>query len=406
MKHTYSVVLMFCLYLATGGFAIAEGATVPEPFQEFDPNSKHTIDYADLTAVLKTVVVDVGRSTREKSAPSQAKTGTLMKAKIKRSTANEANRLYYATFKDNEEARRVFKGIQASLEQVPSEVSLKYFSREEQLAYWLNLYNVTLINEIISVYPKRNLKKLLVGKKSILSKKLLTVADIPLSLNDIQYTILKQNYDNDPLIMYGLYQGIIGGPNIRRNAYTGRDVYRNLKNNAMEFTNSNRGTAAKDEKVFRVSSLYGRNRVYFKNFNTDLSTHLLTYLEGYERSDLQAASTIKPDIDDFTVTDLRGNNRDFGGSLANSNAALLDSVKSTASDGTGGVLAASSGYGSATMASKGKTMSRFDQELLTRLHELNLKREATNTANATVTMEELGEVPVEPKPDPEGDSNN
>jgi hypothetical protein len=36
-----------------------------------------------------------------------------------------------------------------------------------------------------------------------------------MSLDDIQFTILRQNYDNDPLIIYGLYQGNIGGPNIR-----------------------------------------------------------------------------------------------------------------------------------------------------------------------------------------------
>ena len=117
----------------------------------------------------------------------------------------------------------------------------------------------------------------------MLSKKLLTVAGMPLSLNDIQFTILKQNYDNDPLIIYGLYQGYIGGPNIRKRAYTGADVYRSLANNAIEFTNSNRGTYSKDEKVFRVSSLYERNRVYFPDFNSDLSKHLLVYLEGYER---------------------------------------------------------------------------------------------------------------------------
>ena len=64
------------------------------------------------------------------------------------------------------------------------------------------------------------------------------------------------------------------------------------------------------------------------------------------------------------------------------------------------------------MAAKAKPMSRVDPELLTQLHELNLKREQTNMGNANVTMEELGEAPVkpdsgsEPKPDPDGEDNN
>jgi len=248
MKYFSSAILILTGFLMVFDIANAANSTVPEPFQRFDADSKYAINYDDLTAMLKTVVVDVGRSSREKAAPSHAATGTRMKASVKRSTQNEANRFYYETFEGNDEAQQLLKGIQKSLEQVPTEVSLEYFSRDEQLAYWLNLYNVTVLNEIVQVYPKRNLKKILVGKKSIFSKKLLTVAGIPLSLNDIQYTILKQNYDNNPLIMYGLYQGNIGGPNIRKNAYTGKDVHRALTNNAIEFINSNRGTQSKDEK--------------------------------------------------------------------------------------------------------------------------------------------------------------
>lgn len=392
--------LIFCGVLLLTGSAVAQSSSVPEPFQQFDAESTYVINYDDLTAVLKTVVVDTGRSTREVAAPSQARTGTRMKVSVKRSTASEANRFYFETFTSNEKARQLLSGIQKSLEQVSDEVSLKYFSRDEQLAYWLNLYNVTVLNEIIKVYPKRDLKKLLVGKKSILSKKLLTVAGIPLSLDDIQYTILKQNYDNDPLIIYGLYQGIIGGPNIRRRAYTGADVYRALKNNAIEFTNSNRGTYSKDKKLFRVSSLYERNRVYFPDFKPDLTNHLLAYLEGYERNELQRASKLKSDINDWTVTDLGGTHRDLGAVFADNNAALLNAVVGTtaadpAYNGPGAVMAAAVGAGSSSTASKGKRMSRIDPELLAKLHDINLKREITNAGNAVVTMEELGEVEVD-----------
>jgi hypothetical protein len=397
----------------TGLLTLCEGvnaasSAVPEPFRDFDADSKYTINYDDLTGVYRTVVVNTGRSTREKAAPTQSDTGTRMKVSVKRATMNEANRFYFETFAKNEEAQQLLLDIQKSLEQIPAEVSLRYFSRDEQLAYWLNLYNVTVINEIIKVYPKRNLKKILVGKKSILAKKLLKVAGIPLSLNDIQYTILKQNYDNNPLIIYGLYQGNIGGPNIRRRAYTGQDVYRSLENNAIEFINSNRGTDGSDEKAFRVSSLYDRNKVYFPDFDADLSRHLLAYVEGYERTELQSASKIKPNIDDWTVTDLGGTHRNLGGAFADNNAALLDSVKSTTPMDGGGVMGATTGYAASNMAAKGKQLSRIDPELLAQLHELNLKREQRNINNATVTVEELGEVPVdpEPEPDPENKDNN
>ena len=72
-----------------------------------------------------------------------------------------------------------------------------------------------------------------------------------------------------------------------------------------------------------------RNRAYFPDFNADLSAHLMECLEGYERSRLPLAKTLKPGIDDWTITSLSGSYRDFGGSLATNNAALLDSVSST-----------------------------------------------------------------------------
>ena len=402
MKTSFRSKLLITTLLALSQTVSAD-STVPEPFQGFDADSKYVITYNDLTALLKTVVVDVGRSSRTVAEPTRAKTGTMMKSKVKRTTADEGNRFYFETFQDNDKGRQLLRTIRDSLEQLPAEVSLEYFSRDEQLAYWLNLYNVTLLNEVVDIFPKRNLKKYLVGKKSILSKKLLTVSGVPLSLNDIQFTILKHNYDNNPLVMYGLYQGIIGGPNIRRSAYTGKDVWRALENNAIEFINSNRGTysISADSKDYKVSSLYDRNRSYFPSFNADLSAHLSEYLEGYELARLRDADTLDPDINDWTITSLSGNYRQFGGSIADNSAALLGAVYSTVvntNEGAGGAtLAASVGYGATGIAQQSLVMNRIDPDLLEHLTELNDKRKATNAINSNVTMEELGEFPVEPK---------
>jgi len=406
IKHVFSVTSLVFGILLASPVAFAVDSEVPEPFQGFDATSKHRITYADLNKVLKMVVVDTGRSSREKAEPTRAKTGTRMKANVKRSTINEGNRVYYEIFRDDESARQVLQDLQKTLEGLPTEAPLTYFSRDEQLAYWLNLYNITLINEVAKVYPKRKLKKLLTGKKSILPRKLLNVAGVPLSLDDIQHIILKQNYDNNPLILYGLYQGIIGGPNIRKSAYTGTNVYRYLADNAAEFVNSNRGTYAKDEKVFRASSLYDRNRGYFQDFQADLKKHLLAHLNGKEHGELMVASTIKPDISDWTVTDLYGSYPRLGGSLAENNAALLDATSTmTTSDGSSN-LAGPAYSNSFRVMAKSSTTSYVSPELMVYLREIKLKQDASNQDKATVTVEELGEVPVEPGPDSESGHEN
>ncbi len=394
-KHFYAAMVIACAFLMLNDVAHAADSTVPEPFQGFDDTSKYAINYDDLTAILKTVVVDMGLSTRRVAQPADDVTGTRMKTKIKK-TANEGNRFYFETFKDDEEAQQFLRDIQKSLEQLPTDAPLKYFSRDEQLAYWLNLYNVTVLNEIIAVYPKRNLKKLFRGKNSIFAAKVLTVAGVPLSLNDIQFTILKQNYDSNPLIIYGLYQGIIGGPNIRKSAYIGADVWRALENNAYEFINSNRGTYSRDQKTFRVSSLYDRNSAYFPEFRSDLTEHLMEHLQENEAAALQAAGNLKADIDDWDVTDVGGTHQRIGGSFATSRAALMDSVKSTVPMDGGGVMGAAVGAGSSSMVAKGRHLSRIEPELLAILHEINEKRLTENQRNATVTIDELENSPAEP----------
>jgi hypothetical protein len=378
--------------------ASAAGQAVPEPFQGFDETSKFAIDYSDLTALLKTVVVDVGRSTRRVTQTSADVTGTRMKTKVKM-TANEGNRFYFETFKKEEASQEFLREIQSSLEQLPTDAPLANFSRDEQLAYWLNLYNVTVLNEVVAVYPKKNLKSLFRGKKSIFEKKLLTVAGVSLSLNDIQFIILKQNYDDNPLIMYGLYQGIIGGPNIRKTAYVGNDVYRALEDNAREFVNSNRGTYAKYAGEFRASSFYDRNSAYFPDFGPDLSQHLATYLQGSMQGKLESASKIKTNINDWSVNDLGGTHRRVGGSFATSRAALMDSVTSTVEgdspkDGVT-TMGAAVGHGSSSTTSKGQRISRIEPELLAILHDINDKRLAENQRSATVTIEEIVESPGE-----------
>ena len=406
IKNVCSATLVFIGQLLMNQIASAADSAVPEPFQRFNDSSSHMIRYADLNAVLKSTVVDTGRSSREKADPTRAKTGTRMKASVKRSTINEGNRFYFEAFQNDEGTQQLLRDIQSALEGLPAEAPLEYFSRNEQLAYWLNLYNVSIINEIVKVYPERKLKKLLTGKNSILAKKLLTVAGVPLSLDDIQYTILKQNYDNNPLVMYGLYQGIIGGPNIRKSAYTGANVERNLASNAAEFINSNRGTYAKDEKVFRASSLYDRNRGYFKDFQADLKKHLLVYLQGPERGEMQAANTIKPDISDWTVTDLYGSYPQLGGSLAENSAAMLGSVGTSTVGDKGGVVAAPRSANSARIRAKTSAVSYVSPELIAYLREIKVKQDASNLDKASVTIEELGEVPVEPGPDSESNADD
>lgn len=381
--------IVFLLSLAVAAQARIDA--VPEPFKDASTNSTYSIKYDDVSKLLRLTVVNTGRSPRDYASPPVVKTGTRMRQTYKRATNNEGNRLYFELFQGDDDATTALHNLKKSLEIIPSQVALGAFSRDEQLAYWLNLYNITLIGEIAKIYPKSDLKDVLVGDESILDKQTLNVAGIPLSLNDIEF-ILWKNYNGDPLIIYGLYQGIIGGPNIRRSAYTASNVYRGLRDNAEEFINSNRGaraTRTKDENTFRVSSLYKRDTLFFDS-DEALKQHLLGYLEDPEREELWSASLIERDIDDWNIADLYGSYKNFAGTMADNRAAMIDSL-STTQQGSSSIYSSTSAY----VIGKAATDRRYSPELLLRLMAVNDRRMRTSQQNATVTVEELDAVEVD-----------
>jgi hypothetical protein len=173
-------------------------------------------------------------------------------------------------------------------------------------------------------------------------------------------------------------------------------VQNHLEENASEFINSNRGTYPKDEKTFRVSSLYDRNREFFPNFQSDLKKHLLVYLLRPEKGELEASSVIKPDIDDWTVTDLYGSYPEIGGSFASNSAALLDATSTVTSDAEGTSISAGGNFAnSSRIVAKSSPVDYVSPELIVYLKEVKARQDLTNQDKATVTVEELGEVPVE-----------
>ncbi len=307
---------------------------IPEPFRGDDPTSKLSIGYDDLNAFLKPHTFDSGPSTRKKAPESDSNLGTKFKVRVKRKTALEGNRFYFKNL-EKPAVVAILKGLVDSLEAFPDQVPLELLNRDEQLAYWLNLYNFALLEQLSTVYPKTSLKNILDygDDDSILAEKVVTVAGIPLSLNDIQYNILYKKYPGKANIMYGLFQGNIGGPNIREKAYEGDKVWRALEENAQRFVNSNRGTEVGSRGKVLVSELYEHNMMLFGKDKEKLRLHLEDLAVGEVEAALASMKSAKKKIDfditDWSFADMFGHQRRFGAGYNTNAAALLDSVMST-----------------------------------------------------------------------------
>lgn len=315
MYKRFLGVSIISLLISLSGSLIAQQSNTEKyaQFSEFTENSKLEMDFSIVDQLLHAGVMNMGPSTRayakDDGPPS---TGTRLTQTIDLATENEANRFFYENLKEDQE--KILK-LRKELETIPSFTPLNQYSKEAQLAYWLNLYNVTLINELAVIYPLNNLKPILTGGGSILDKKILSVDNIQLSLNDIHYRVLPVLYPDSALYIYGLHQGIKGSPNIRTKAFTAREVKQKLKENAQEFVNSNRGTQFNaGEGVIRVSSFYKRNSQLFPDFNESLKSHLLQFADKSIHEFIKNATSVKADISNWRINDFYGSirRRDIG----------------------------------------------------------------------------------------------
>lgn len=381
---------MLALFLILSFNVSASSSKIPEPFRDSAEYSEFSISYDDYSKILDISVLSMGKSKRKKATKGKSAVGTRLKSNRKVFTALEGNRFFFKNFKDPEN-RAVLTKIRQSLEKVPDEVPMKLLTNSEQLAYWLNLYNITLLEQLVNIYPKKSLEDELYDDDGILEKKLLKVAGIDLSLNDIQYNILFEKFGRYPQVMYGLYQGIIGGPNLRKEAYTGRKVFSQLEANADEFINSNRGTFNGKKGIFRVSSLYERNKQLFPNFKEDLKTHLLDYLDGRFTYLLRSSKKIRANIADMTINDLTGGYREYGGSANTNNAAMLDSVSGVTGGkdpNTAGIQAASPAAIASSLQNKLDSYGRFPPDVVKTLKEMNRN---PDIKKGTVIIKQEGE---------------
>ena len=137
-------------------------------------------------------------------------------------------------------------------------VSVESLPRDEQLAYWVNLYNALNVQVVHAHYPMKTIRDIdiLLGLLSDgpWDKKLIEIDDEQISLNDIEHRILRPIW-NDPRIHYAVNCASIGCPNLLRSAYTGSTAGWMLEEAARAFINDKRGVNAQDERA-TVSSIY------------------------------------------------------------------------------------------------------------------------------------------------------
>ena len=114
--------------------------------------------------------------------------------------------------------------------------------KDEQLAYWINLYNALTVDLILKYYPVKSITKLGKGWFRIGPWKdgLLSINGKYISLHDIEHRILRPIWDK-PEVHFALNCASIGCPDLAPEIYTAAGMESQLKRAGKRFVNQDKG---------------------------------------------------------------------------------------------------------------------------------------------------------------------
>jgi hypothetical protein len=139
------------------------------------------------------------------------------------------------------------------------------WTKEDQIAYWLNAYNAFTIKLIVDHYPVKSIKDL--GPKHQIifintpwDKKFFKIGSKTMTLNDIEHRILRQEF-KEPRIHFALNCASMSCPKLRREAYEGKQLDEQLTDQAKDFLRDKKRNEvdAKTPKLSAIFDFYGKD---------------------------------------------------------------------------------------------------------------------------------------------------
>ena len=155
----------------------------------------------------------------------------------------------------------------------------KNWTKEDKLAYWMNVYNAFTIKLIIDNYPTKSIKDI----KDAWDMRFFEIGKKWYNLNDVEHKVLRKM--GDARIHFGINCASFSCPPLLNRAFTTNNVDNELDFLAHRFINDiSRNTITEDK--FEVSKIF---QWFGKDFKTEGT--LIDYLNKY--SDVKIKKTAK-----------------------------------------------------------------------------------------------------------------
>jgi hypothetical protein len=186
-----------------------------------------------------------------------------------------------------------------------AQVDVTTLSREDQLAYWINLYNISTVNVVVERYPVESIRdistdpiiRLNVFKKdNVLTKK------GAMSLNDVENEKIRESF-KDPRIHFAINCAAKSCPPIRPEPYTGAEVSNQLDDQVRKFLAGPNGVHLKKsgaELVLHVTKIMDWFKDDFETWGGGRVPFLIRYVTSDKRKQIEAAGNqVDLEFDDY-----------------------------------------------------------------------------------------------------------
>ena len=296
-RQTVSAIAV-SLAMSTGAIAQAP-SDLSQVFAGYDDSNPQRIDYELFSFILSEVVFDVGPSDRVAAYGRFTQTGTRINRENTSRYRYEGNRVIYHLLTEGQ--KETLSAYRQELEGLAGQIDLNQLSSNEQLAYWLNLHNAVMMDEIARAYPVREPRDIRSNGVPLEDAQIVSLPGYTISLNDIRHRIVAPIWD-DPRVIYGFYTGAVGGPSVQEQAFDATRVWNQLDRIGSEFVNSLRGVDGYDSPT-RISSLYFEYPELFET-NDEIRAHLLRYADADVRELITSTDRYRAARFDHSIADL------------------------------------------------------------------------------------------------------
>ncbi len=179
----------------------------------------------------------------------------------------------YKNFKKDE------KNLDRYLDLLSKNEPKSNWSKNDQLAYWINTYNAFTIKLILKNYPLKSIMDLHNGKPWEI--KWIKIGNNTYSLNNIENDIIRKEF-KEPRIHFAINCAARSCPTLRNHAFTGKNLDAELETQTKQFINNTKFNQF-DKKETRISRIF---EWYEKDFG-DLKAYIKKYRNFDSRSKLR-----------------------------------------------------------------------------------------------------------------------